>query len=136
MSSRPDPVFAGRVNEKSELVLIAPYDYARHKRTLVGKDVEVVLRPKRQRRSLKANAYYWAAVIGTIAPDLGYSSDECHEALAWRFLQIGEADAKLPKRRSTSDLTSHEFEDYVSQVKQFAAQELGIYVPEPNEVDL
>jgi hypothetical protein len=131
-----NPIFYGTATDKGIVVMDTPVAFRKHITRLAGKPIEVVVRRRKSARSLKANAYYFGVVIATIAPELGYTKDECHEALAWHLLQCGDPDAKLPKRKSTADLTSHEFEDYVSQVKQFAAEKLGIYVPDPNEIDL
>ena len=94
--------------------------------------------PKRQQtqRSLKQNAAYWAIVVPAIADYCGYEKDEAHEALKFRFLRKGEPDALLPTTRSTTELTVQEFEDYVRQVRQFAAETLGLDIPEPSEVSL
>jgi hypothetical protein len=38
---------------------------------------------------------------------------------------------KIP--RKTSDLSTQEFIDYTEQVKQFAAEKLDLYIPDPND---
>jgi hypothetical protein len=130
------PIFTGHVDTAGTLVLDAPYDYARHKGTLRGKPVEVVLRAKRRQRSLKQNNAYWGLIVPAIAEHCGYTKDEAHEALGFRFLRVGEPDAVLPARRSTADLTVQEFQDYCEAVKVFAAETLGIFIPDPESVEL
>jgi len=36
--------------------------------------------------------------------------------------------------RSTSSLTTKEMTDYIEQIRTFAITELGVYVPDPNEI--
>jgi hypothetical protein len=38
---------------------------------------------------------------------------------------------KIP--RKTSELTTTEFEEYVEMVKQFAAETLNVFIPDPND---
>jgi len=38
---------------------------------------------------------------------------------------------KIP--RKTSELATEEFMEYIEHVKQFAAETLDIYIPDPNE---
>jgi hypothetical protein len=131
-----DSVFRGTANAKGTVDFDRPVDFRRYVARFAGRGVEVIVRRPKSIRSLNQNRYYFGVVIATIAAELGYTKDEAHEAIAWKFLQEGEADAKLPKRKSTATLTTHEMEDYISQVKQFAAEELHIYIPDPNEVSL
>jgi len=82
-------------------------------------------------RSLRQNAFYHGVVVPLIAEHTGYSTQEAHDALRYEFLR--EGDGHLVKVRSTADLSTAEFEDYVERVRVFAAQEMGIVVPLPNE---
>ena len=100
---------------------------------LEGKEVEVVVRKKKKHRSGAQNAYLWAVPYELISDDLGYTPQEVHDAMRFQFLT--DASKELPKMRSTSDLTTVEFEEYVSKVRQWAAEFRDIYIPEPNEVD-
>lgn len=129
------PIFYGRASANGIVRLERTAQFQAHVRRLAGKEVEVLVRPRRTTRSTPQNNYYWGVVVETLADELGYTKDEMHEALAWKFLKLEAGDARLPTRRSTSSLTTHEFEDYVSAVKVFAATDLGIHVPDPNEVE-
>lgn len=131
----PPLIFAGKVSPQGQLTIRDRQGLLDGAKAFAGKEIELVLREPKRNRSNQANKYYWGVVIAMIAAELGYTKDEAHEAIAWKFLQEGEADAKLPKRKSTADLDQHAFEDYVSQVKQFAAEELGIAIPDPGQVD-
>ena len=95
-------------------------------------------KPKAKKdRSLEQNNYYWGVVIRVMANSLGYSKDEhqyLHDSLRMLLLRT-EQPNKLPSIRSTTDLSTIEFEDYMSQCRQLASKEYGIYIPLPNETE-
>ena len=128
-------LFYGRVKH-GKVNFRLPMEWAKHVRTHEGLEVEVTLRKIRTQRSLKQNRAYFGLIVSAIADHCGYTKDEAHEALAFKFLRLGEPDALLPTRRSTADLTTKEFTDYQEQVKRFAAEELGLFIPDPEQVDL
>ncbi len=129
------PIFAGRCKD-GKVIFARPLDWAKHVKAHEGLAVEVTLKKPRSQRSLKQNRAYFGIIVQAVAEHCGYSKDEAHEALAFKFLRVGEPDALLPTRRSTTSLSTQEFEAYSAQCKQFAAEELGIYVPDPSEIDL
>lgn len=130
-----DRLFLGRVKH-GKVNFSDPFIWSKHVAAHEGVDVEVTLRKVRRQRSLKQNRAYFGLIVAAIAEHCGYTKDEAHEALAFKFLRQGEPDAPLPTRRSTADLTTKEFEEYQAQVKQFAAEELGLFIPGPGQVDL
>lgn len=123
------PEFRGTAQPDGRIKFDEPRAFRQHVAKYAGKPIRVRVTGITKTRSSQANRYYFGVVLPIIASDLGYTVDEAHEAIAWKFLQEGDPDAKLPKRKSTATLTSHEFQDYGSQVIQFAAVELGIVVP-------
>jgi len=108
--------------------------------SLEKKEVEVVIRKKKKHRTNPQNAYYWACVVGnpnekgSPAEHFGYTAEELHEAYKFMFLRK-HAEGKPDTVRSTKDVSTVEFSAYVEQCRQFCAEE-GIYIPDPNEVDL
>ena len=107
--------------------------YAATVKHLEGREFELTLRARPKKRSLNQNAYYHGVVVDMIAREAGYSSEEAHEALKAKFLRIHD-DSALPTVRSTTSLTTLEFENYLDQCRQLAAEMFGLYVPLPNEV--
>ena len=101
---------------------------------LEGKDVEIIVRKIRKDRSNPQNRYYWGVVINLLCECTGYSDAEMHDALKMLFLRVD--DRKIPTLRSTADLTTVEFEEYLDKVRMWAAEELSCIIPLPNEVDL
>lgn len=73
--------------------------------------------------------------MAILAEHTGYTRDELHEALKWRFLRLEDADHPLPTVKSTTELTTAQFEEYLEQVRTFGSVELGCYIPLPNEID-
>ena len=98
-----------------------------------GKSIEVVVRDERKNRSRLENAYYWAVPIPLISEATGFDRDETHLAMRIEFLT--DNSGMLSKVRSTADLTTVEFEEYLSKIRRWASEFLSIYIPEPNEVD-
>lgn len=94
---------------------------------------EIILRKPRKPRSTAENNYYFGVVVYMISQETGFSTQEAHEAMKWLFLK--KQVNKLTTVRSTADLSTVEMEEYLANVRQFAAQELNIYIPLPNEVD-
>lgn len=105
--------------------------------------VTIEVKPTKKYRSVFQNSYYWAVVITLIASrlkELGHDVDKdlTHEFLKGRFLytemNTGEETMRIP--RKTSDLSTTEFEEYVEMVKQFAAETLEVFIPDPNDDDV
>lgn len=95
--------------------------------------VTVTLCKFRKARSTNQNSYYHGVIVRMLADELGYTDEEMHEAIKWQFLQ--KKGAKIPTVRSTSDLSTVEFEDLMSRIRTWASSELKVYLPAPNEVD-
>jgi len=100
---------------------------------LEGKEVDVIVKKHRKIRSNNQNAFYWGVCIKILSEELGYTEDEMHNALKMLFLQ--DNLRKIPTLRSTTTLSTVEFEEYIEKIRQWAAQELSCIIPLPNEVD-
>ena len=100
---------------------------------LEGEEVEITIGRRARKRSLSQNRYMWGVVYAMIAEAAGYTPEEAHEALKWRFLRQ-HGDGPIPTVRSTADLNTAEMEHYLAQCRQLAAELFGLYVPDPNEV--
>jgi len=99
--------------------------------TLIGQRVEVIIRKPRTKRSDVQNSYYWGVVIELLSKELGYDKDELHEILKYKFLQSNAMG--MPYIKSTTKLSTGEFEEYLSKIKRWAAEFLHIVIPDPNE---
>lgn len=83
-------------------------------------------------RSNQENRYYWGLMLKTISQDSGYTPEECHSIFGEMFLSYENNGRKFVK--STTKLKTVEFEEYLEKVRRFAATDLQIYLPLPNEV--
>ena len=88
----------------------------------------------RHTRSLNQNKYYWGIIIKMLGDEFGYTAEEMHDALRMQFLQT-HTD-KLPTIKSTTKLSTKEFETYTRTIRQWASEEYQICIPQPNEVIL
>ena len=115
------PTFAAEVRDDLTLRFINPAKIKQHLLPLKGQLVMVTAEKLRKHRTDAQARYYRGVVLKTIADNCGYCGSE------------------LPKRGrlnipvSTTDLNTQEMIDYIEAIRDWAATELGIYVPEPNE---
>lgn len=100
----------------------------------------VVVEPYKPRRSESQNRYLWGVVYPTIlkAGNLdGWEPEDLHEfylgeCFGWETLEgMGRKRVKPLKR--SSKLNKTEFSDYVGFIQRKAA-EMGIYIPDPEDV--
>ena len=130
------PIFIGDVKD-GKLVVRNPQGFKKWVATLEGKIVQLVVRPKRKNRTLPQNAYYWGVVIEVLRnsePFRGYTPDMVHEHLKWRFLQ--RRDLPFETVGSTAALSTSEMGEYMENIKMWAASDLEIFIPDPNQVDV
>jgi hypothetical protein len=137
------PTFNAQIaNGKLEITDKAAFE-AWQKKAREG-EVSVIIRRKGERlRSIAENNYYWGVVVDLLCEHTGDTPDDMHEILKEKFLREtkflqGEGDkvAEVARVQSTTLLTTHEFEDYLKEVREWASIELGIYIPLPNEQPL
>lgn len=142
--------------------IYTPGDKACHKK--LGRELEqlpkdkgdYIITVKRNRpiRSLSANRYYHA-IINIIAIDTGHTHEQLHdyckqhfapmESIVFELKNMSEQQiADLVARklnppetviRSTKDMNSTEFATYINKIKMWAAERLGILIPEAKDID-
>lgn len=128
-------VHYAHVDDACKLRLDAPVSFQSAMREFAGKPVEVTVRQKRNRRSDRANRFYFGVVVKLLAEYCGYEVDEMHEALAFRFLRLEDDPITgSPRRKRTPNTDTKEFAEYVDACMRFGA-ELGVSIPNPGEVD-
>lgn len=130
------PVFVGRV-DKGNLVLSRPGAWREHLESLSG-EVEVTVRRRRRLRSKRENDYYWAVVVELVAEEMGVFPAQAHEKMKADLLrkQVQTRSGRMIEViRSTTELSTVEMEDYLEKCRRWAALELNVYIPLPNEVE-
>ena len=100
--------------------------------------VIVSLERRHATRSLSQNAFYWSVVVKTISDYTGYTPDETHQALKALHLPKhlafadgnGEVVGELVIGGSTRVLNNVEFGDFISRVRVWAQDVLGLTIPD------
>ena len=91
-------------------------------------------RSKRTNKQLKA---YWGLAIEAIHQHTGIQTKDIHEELL--CMRFGFEEYKvfgtMRKRpiKTTGDLSPQEMNEYYGWIQALAAQEFGLYIPDPNE---
>ena len=124
------PIFYGTVlNGKLDM----EDRFASFLQSMEGQRVEVTVRKKHRRRTDQQNRYYFGVVIPILADHTGYTSDEMHDALKVKFLGVPEKG--LMHIKSSALLSRLEFKEYVDKISQWAARDLGVYIPLPDNME-
>ena len=107
-----------------------------------GKDVCITIERKRKKRSLNQNHFYWGVVIPHVRYILESYGNEVDDDETHSFLKqhvgklrtsvIGGKGNRLDVLKSSAQLTTAEFEEYILKVRAWSATE-GVQIPEPNE---
>lgn len=97
---------------------------------------EVVVKQFKKKRSDDQNNALWGIPYKLISEHTGYEKEWVHEYYLCKFFgstvkEVFEGKKKVPSRRS-SKLTTQEFSDYYAFIQRHAAQELGLYIPDPD----
>lgn len=123
---------------------LKPEDLPTFRRAIKGlPDGRYVIRVEkfRQRRSNAQARYWWGVVVPLFSEHCGHYKDEMHEILKVQLLpkdveivnkETGEAQT-IRIGGSTTHLSTTEFKDLIARAQHLGA-ELGIYIPDPNEV--
>lgn len=108
-----------------------------------GKRVQIEVKRWRKQRSDPQNKYYWKIIVMMVMEAMGYDEDDkelVHEKLKWecnyemRIVGKGSDRKETRAPMSTAILSTVEFEAYEERCRRWAANELSIYIPLPNEV--
>lgn len=111
-------------------------------KSLEGKRIEMVIKKVQKNRSLNQNAYYWGVPVKMLAEKYGYETGDeiqmVHDFLASEFLTVTKTVMGMEVKivRSTSRLSTEEFETYCRRIRLWASVALDFYIPEPNEVEI
>ena len=105
-----------------------------------GCTVEITIK-KKNKRSTPQNSYYHGVVVAEVRHgllEIGYqmTADETHEFLKQKFNNIQIVNKEgivIDVPKSTTELNTIEFSEYVERIARFASEYLGVYIPAPNE---
>jgi hypothetical protein len=108
-----------------------------------GKDVLITLEKPKKKRSNPQNAFYYGVVIPIVQNalrDAGYvmTNEATHDLIKLKFLKevilTNEETGEVVERvKSTTELSTSQFMDFVAEIRQFTNEYFGVDIPEPNE---
>jgi hypothetical protein len=128
-----NPIFLGKI-DKGNIILRERDKFYLYLRSMDNQEVEVIVRRPRRSRTDQQNRWYWACVVGIPAEHFGYTVDEMHESFKYLFLRRPEEPGKPVTMRSTTDLSTKGFTEYVEKCRQWCAEQ-NIVIPDPDQVD-
>ena len=105
-------------------------------------DYVLTIEKKSKKRSLSQNAYYWGVVVPLVKKglnDVGYrmTTETTHDYLKTNFNIIeiaNEINGEIISFiGSTTEMSTSQMMDYFAKITEWAAEFLGIEIPEPNE---
>jgi hypothetical protein len=117
------PIFRGKV-VKGKISLDLRERFKTYLCSLEGKRVELILRERQSGRSDDQNRYYHGVVVKMLSDHTGYSPEEMHDTLKERF-----------RVKTTTKLSVAEFQDYIARIVRWAADDLELPIPDPDQVD-
>ncbi len=140
-----DGVFFGDCDKDGKLILdsqVAFRTYVRRK--FAGKKVELVIRARRSQRSLAQNRWYWKFAVPVIAEEIGYDKHEYDECNHWLLREcfgshkkeILGVEIEIQNVTSSTKLTTKQFSELMEWIVRWAATNLGIVIPLPNEIEM
>lgn len=102
--------------------------------------VTLTIEKKHANRSMVQNAYWWGVCVELVSDHTGYSPDEVHELAKRMFLPKhlvftkgnGEIVGEFVVGGSTTKLNKIEFGEFVERYRQWAAETLGVVIPDPD----
>jgi hypothetical protein len=111
-----------------------------------GGVVTVTIEKAKSKRSVRQNAWLHGVALPLIASHCGY---DLHELDRLRYDLLGvcygteaiaplipSAPPRIVPKRTSSQLSVEEFSEWMAWIVRFAAQELGVIIPLPDEVPI
>lgn len=102
-----------------------------------GEIIEAIYRRPRKHRSNNQNSYgHW--MYQFIADEIGTTGDYIKTIFKSMFLKTYDIiGGKVVERiKGTSELSTVETEEFYRRIRQYCADELNIYIPKPNEIEI
>ena len=98
------------------------------------KDMICEVKKKSSTRSVVQNSYYWL-ILTMLQDENGDHKNDWHDYFGEKFRRREKEinGETVEYTKSTTTLSTMEFEDYMTEVRMFASVELGCFLPLPNE---
>ena len=103
-------------------------------------EITITIARKRATRSQLQNAWYFGVILRLLSEHTGYTVDEMHDYCKVRFngetLLLQDANGVVVDEQrigqSTAKLGKNDFGEYCEQIRQWAAVDLGVLIPDPD----
>jgi len=103
--------------------------------TLDGKYVTITIKKTVSKRSVRQNRYWWLC-MKILGQELGYDTEMMHEIAKMKLCKRTAVDERSGETfdylKSTTAYNKTEFAELVSQLQIWAADSLGVVLPDPN----
>jgi hypothetical protein len=108
-----------------------------------GQNIVITIQKQKKTRSNPQNAFYYGVVVPIMQQclkDAGYlmTNEQIHEMLKLKFLKesilVNEQTGEYLERiKSTTELSTIEFMEYILEIQKFAVEYFNTVIPDPNE---
>lgn len=124
--------------EGGKPVLDNPQGFKKDCLSLEGKEGFVAVIPFRKLKTNQQNRYYRSVVVKRFADEWGCTNKEAHEALCMEHLRYSPKPGMPAITKSTAlgEWSTAAWEEYMEHLRRWGAQNFGLYIELPNEVDL
>jgi len=99
--------------------------------TLKNGEYSLSIKKKTKQRTISQNKLLWLW-LNCIAQELGYTAQDMHDYFCTKYLSKEVYGAIIVV--GTKDLTTLQFKQFLDNIKIFAATELGITLPDPEDL--
>jgi len=99
--------------------------------TLKNGEYSLLIKKKTKQRTISQNKLLWLW-LNCIAQELGYTAQDMHDYFCTKYLSKEVYGAIIVV--GTKDLTTLQFKQFLDNIKIFAATELGITLPDPEDL--
>jgi hypothetical protein len=97
---------------------------------------EIKVSKIKKKRSFDQNSLYFL-YLGCISQETGNDKDQLHEYFKQKYLGYNHynlLNEHVIKTKSTTELTTKQFTEYIEKIVIFASQELNIILPNPSDL--
>jgi hypothetical protein len=108
-----------------------------------GKDVLITFEKPKKKRSNPQNAFYYGVIIPIVQnclKEAGHvmTNESTHDLIKLKFLKeiilVNEDTGEVVERvKSTTELSTSQFMDFVAEIRLFTTEYFGVDIPEPRE---
>ena len=125
------PLFFGKI-ENGNLKLDEADIFRGYILSFEGKEIQLTIEKKSKNVTIPQMRYYRGVLVPMVAKEMGDTHEETHDFLTSMFLKdYKELNGKrYTIIRSTTELNTIEFTEFIENVKRFSAIELHLVLPD------